>query len=226
MTPPPRWVLLAFLLAVAVAHPVEDACVRLCRARDTSPEFTGGCHHQQKRVLQSSGGRFPIQHLFRLCLTPCHGAATLDSPMFDGTELCRTFRDTLIERQRCSCDDLPDDGVRSLEQPRSRVKDIEEDQLKRNMLGEPEKELAVAPADLPHQSESKNEYHPEHIMKIVRVKESKKTIQSVLEEVPNLTTGLPINDPWPTTSIDWVSWCLIQCNNGTGGNACNCDILP
>ncbi|CAL7950440.1 unnamed protein product [Xylocopa violacea] len=225
MTPPPRWVLLAFLLAVAAAHPVEHACVRLCRARDTSPEFTGGCQHQQRRVLQSSGGRFPIQHLFRLCLTPCHGAATLDSPMYDGTEACRTFREALIERQGCSCDDPSDEGNGTLDEPRRRVEDIEEDQWERNTLRKLEEELALAPVGVLHRSESRSKDHPGYTMKIVQVK-GEKLMQLDHEDVGGSSTVSPVGDPWPTTSVDWESWCLIQCNNGRGGNACNCDILP
>ncbi|XP_017888578.1 uncharacterized protein LOC108630032 [Ceratina calcarata] len=221
MTPLPWWVLLVSLLVIAVAaHPFEHACVRLCRARDTSPEFAGVCEHQQRPVLQSGGGRFPIQRLFRLCLTPCHGS-DLDSQSFDTTETCLAFRYSLIQRLGCSCDSLNYDG--NLGEDRW---EVEKDQMKEadrwKMLRErADEKQAVAYADLQRQQQ----LSVESLYKIIAETMAADTEDAV---IGNLKTGSPIveSENMDETSVDWEMWCRTQCENGQGGSACHCDIIP
>ena len=35
-----------------------------------------------------------------------------------------------------------------------------------------------------------------------------------------------MEDSTDETSVDWDRWCMNQCDNGKGGSACNCDIIP
>lgn len=242
MTPLLRWVLLALLLAMVVAHPVEHACVYLCRARNTSPEITGGCEHQQKLVLQSSGGRFPIHRLFRLCLTPCHGSS--DLLVFDNTHTCRTFRRTLIQYHGCSCDDVNYGETRNNQEDPSTVKKFEEDRLKgadvTRMLEKAGEQQIIRGQSL--KTKDVRRY-------ITEIKVEKDIIQADFKDTDNLnkadseetskdaaTDNLEkpgskddaprMEDSTDETSVDWDRWCMNQCDNGKGGSACNCDIIP
>jgi len=46
--------------------------------------------------------------------------------------------------------------------------------------------------------------------------DGKPTTGSIMEEIKSLAD----------TQVDWNLWCHIQCDQGTGGIACNCDMLP
>ncbi|XP_060824026.1 uncharacterized protein LOC132911431 [Bombus pascuorum] len=242
MTPLLRWVLLALLLAMVVAHPVEHACVYLCRTRNTSPEITGGCEHQQKLVLQSSGGRFLIHRLFRLCLTPCHGSS--DLLVFDNTRNCRTFRETLIRCYGCSCDDVNYGETGNNQEDPSTVNKFEEDQLKETdvtrMLEKAGEQHIVRGQSL--KTKDVGRY-------ITEIKAEKDIIQADLKDTGNLNKADSEETPKDAangnlekpgseddasrkkdstdeTSVDWDRWCMNQCDNGKGGSACKCDIIP
>ncbi|KOC66363.1 hypothetical protein WH47_08755 [Habropoda laboriosa] len=225
MTPLPWWVLLALLLVVVASYPVDHACARLCRVRNTSPEITGGCEHQQKLVLQFSGGRFPIQRLFRLCLTPCQGSSTSNSLSFDVSQACRSFRDSLIERHGCICDDLHDVRARNLEEEDRKVEGFEAGQL--NEADEwnlPKKFAKHRPAssfdDLYQLMLTKKQAYKD-TMEITKLEEN--ILDSADTEDAILGKMEGSNEE---SSIDWDLWCMAQCDNGKGGSACNCDIIP
>lgn len=43
----------------------------------------------------------------------------------------------------------------------------------------------------------------------------------------NATGGnLSHDSPMDEDSMDWDLWCVSQCDNGKGGSACHCDIIP
>lgn len=232
MTPLPRWVLLAMLLALVAAHPTDHACVRLCHALNPNPGITGVCEHQQKLVLQSSGGRFPIQGLLRLCLTPCHGVGTTNTLLFDDSRICRVLRRSLIRRQGCSCGGLNNENSEKLEEEEEerRVGELEKNQLKgtdgTDMLKKDDEEEAVASADVQvRQLGQKNE----NTMDINEIEEERlERAEFQHAAVVNSNTGSPTAwaDLTEETTIDWDLWCMNQCDHGKGGSACHCDIIP
>ncbi|XP_071867375.1 uncharacterized protein [Bombus fervidus] len=237
-----RWVLLALLLAMVVAHPVQHACVYFCRAQNINPErATGGCGDQQEIIRQLSEGQFPIHRLFRICLIPCNGT---DSVTFDNSHTCRTFREVLIRCYGCSCNNVNYDEVRNEEEDLLMIKTLEENQMKgADMMRMLEK---TAEQHI-HQSQGLNSrYIRRHITEI---KVEKDIIQADLKDTGNLnkadseetskdaaTGNLEKpgckddasckEDSTDETSVDWERWCMKQCDNGKGGSACNCDIIP
>ncbi|CAD1477545.1 unnamed protein product [Heterotrigona itama] len=230
MTPLRRWVLLALLLAAVAAHPLEHACVHLCRARDTSLEkITGVCQHQQKLVLQSSGGRFPIHRLFSLCLTPCHGSS--DLLVFDDSHACRTFRKTLIRYHGCSCNDVDHEGTRNGEEDPWRGKEFEEDGESK-MLKKADEEQAVVPADVVRGQGLKIKDLPatklemgEDTLDKADVEDADTDDAGKEESEDVAATGNEANST-DETSVDWDRWCMTQCDHGNGGSACHCDLIP
>ncbi|XP_017766620.1 PREDICTED: uncharacterized protein LOC108555477 [Eufriesea mexicana] len=233
MTPLPRWVLLALLLAVVAAHPVDHACVRLCRARNTSPESTGVCEHQLKLVLQSSGGRLPIRRLLRLCFTPYHGAGSSESPFFDDTEVCRVFRQSLIRRHGCTCEDIDDVKTGDLEEDRWRVQKFERDWSKKaeefGMLRKDEEDRPMVPADDRGQQGPEMKALFEAIAKIGEAGEDPSSRAESKDEVIEISdpgSRVDEHNDVDDATIDWDLWCMAQCDSGQGANACNCDIVP
>ncbi|KAF3419995.1 hypothetical protein E2986_04285 [Frieseomelitta varia] len=236
MTPLRRWVLLALLLAAVAAHPLEHACVHLCRARDTSPEkITGVCQHQQKLVLQSSGGRFPIHRLFSLCLTPCHGSS--DLLVFEDSHACRTFRETLIQYHGCSCNDVNREVARNDEEDPWRGKQLEEDQSRKagesKILKKADDEQV--PADVQGQGLKMKDL-PATKLEVGEDMLDKADVEdagtddadkgaSKEESEDVAATGNEANTT-DETSVDWDRWCMAQCDNGNGGSACHCDLIP
>lgn len=230
MTPLPRWVYLAFLLVVVTSDPVDHACVQLCRTRNTSPEMTGGCEYQQKLVLQFSGGRFPIQRLFRLCLTPCQGSSSTNSFSFDVSQACTTFRNTLIKRHGCSCDSLHDVRTKNYEEDDLEVEKYEKNQLNRpkgsDLPKKFEKERTVSSLDDLSRLTKMKEIVKD-TMEIVKTGENTlDDVTGVEDTVDKSNTGSPMEGSSGESSIDWDLWCMAQCDNGKGGSACNCDIIP
>ena len=242
MTPLRRWVLLALLLAAVAAHPLEHACVHLCRARDTSPEkITGVCQQQQqqqqqKLVLQSSSGRFPIHRLFSLCLTPCHGSS--DLLVFDDSHACRTFRETLIRYHGCSCNDVDHEGTRNGEEDPWGGKEFEEDQSEKvgesKMLKKADEEQAVVPADVRGQGLKIKDLPAtklemgEDMLDKADVEDDADTDDAdnaSMEESEDVAASSNEANSTDET-VDWDRWCMTQCDHGTGGSACHCDLIP
>ncbi|XP_065352768.1 uncharacterized protein LOC135947762 [Cloeon dipterum] len=52
----------------------------------------------------------------------------------------------------------------------------------------------------------------------------KKTIPNEIGEI-DLVDG-PFSFQFLQTMVDWNLWCIIQCEEGDGGIACDCDMLP
>ncbi|XP_031371016.1 uncharacterized protein LOC116186800 isoform X2 [Apis dorsata] len=229
MTPLPRWVLLSLLLATVAAHPVHHACVHLCHARNTtSPEITGVCdHHRDHLVLQSGAARSP--NLFVLCLTPCHGAASPDTLRYDDTPVCREFRESLVKRHGCSCRHVDrDERARNFDEKEVEEKEKED---RRRWAEELEKYRL-------NEIDGIDERWSVAVLLSVgdqRGIEESLSGRSVEMEIDtssmekNATAGnLSPNDgsPMDEDSMDWDLWCVSQCDNGKGGSACHCDIIP
>lgn len=240
MTPLPRWVFLALLLAGASAALEDDACVLLCRAQNRGLEIAGACDHQQRQALQSGGGRFPLQRLLELCLTPCSGSSgSPNDRLFDGSEICRFFRQTLICRRACSCELVEDDWTRTFGQDAEVerfLEDLEYNELKLQYLyslrmpgtwtiGEP----AVASDDVGKEQGLSREFSEDE-MKLAESDEVEPEEEaeeegeeaSVVAEIGNA----PVQDSTEESTVDWDTWCITQCDSGQGGAACNCDIIP
>ncbi|XP_076633540.1 uncharacterized protein LOC143347845 [Colletes latitarsis] len=218
MTPMLRWVLLALLLAGAKARPLEDACVRLCLARDRSLEVTGVCDHQQRLVLQSTGGRYPTQRLLGLCLIPCNGPGN-DPLLFDDSQICRVFRESMIRRRGCSCH-----GTWTLETDDAPRLDVSfQDSYSRDSVDERSSmSEAAALVDVAKDRRSKHKMQSLGIEDVLLNNEEWES--SVDVGISNLNAPAKVDsteDP-----VDWDLWCMAQCDNGHGGTACNCDLIP
>ncbi|XP_076240467.1 uncharacterized protein LOC143182993 [Calliopsis andreniformis] len=241
MTPLPRWVLLALLLAGASAAPEDHACVRLCRAQNRGPKIVGVCDHQQKLVLQSSGGRFPLQRLFRLCLTPCSGGpgSPNDPLLFDDSKTCQNFRESLLRRRACSCDTLDHEGTWDLEEKNSlrverSLENLEQYELKNVdsldvilalSKGISLVETAIASDILLDQQGLNSRGLSEMKLEAEEDQVDEKEEEGVGEDpvVENAADGIDVTEEPP---VDWDMWCMAQCDNGQGGSACHCDLIP
>ena len=252
MTPLARWVLLALLLAGAGARTDEHACVRLCRAQNRGLEMTGVCDHQQKLVPQSSGGRYPTHRLFRLCLAPCAGAGypSTEPLVFDSSHTCRSFRESLIRRRACLCPDPRDDETRNLEREDSprlegSSKDPEQHEPKDsgaaegllsssgNIVGDKAVRIIKKSINgLEEQQGSKIKDLFEAEMKSLVAEANKvdgeemEALEDRVIEKLNSDDLIARADTSEEPAVDWDQWCMAQCDNGRGGSACNCDIIP
>lgn len=229
MTPLPRWVFLALLASSVVgfaAHRKDDACVPICRAQKRSPEkIGGGCDHR-RNVLQSDGDHSAVRRLFRSCLIPCDapGVGT-DRLFFQDTADCRSFREKLIVLRSCACDSSEDarpSGIPytweywadRLFRDHAGVGSGERDPwtMKRRGLSE-EGSLSgerMAMEDL------KELDYPDSL-------EMEATPIANMDSESGTTSDPNLSEEYP---VDWEMWCMAQCDNGQGGSACNCDIIP
>ncbi|XP_076167428.1 uncharacterized protein LOC143146731 [Ptiloglossa arizonensis] len=228
MTPLARWVLLALLLAGAEARPGDHACVPLCRARYRSSEVTGNCDHQQRLVLQSSGGRFPTQRLLRLCLTPCNLAGSPNDrlyTLYDYSFICRDLTESLIRRRGCNCDDTTNEGTGSLEGIGDTFQDTVRDRVNPKRPKETSMRTIVADrAEIVDLANHRRTIGPR--MKFAEDTSNDENSEASVEVViASLNTDATESDT-TDDSVDWELWCIAQCDNGRGGSACNCDIIP
>ncbi|XP_015438142.1 PREDICTED: uncharacterized protein LOC107193254 [Dufourea novaeangliae] len=238
MTPLPWWVLLAFLLAGVGAQPDDYACVRLCRARNQIPEITGVCEYRQTLVLQSGVGRYPIQRLLSLCLTPCGGPGSPDSELFDGSQTCRVFREILIRQQACLCDSSRDDSLENnpadVLLPKNSLDDDDDpEELKRwrsikllTIL----KKITEDQSLVPINSAERN--IPVEDKMILEEEDEEESVfgedwlNSRIAGFVHLNPDTPDESDSTELPVDWDMWCMTQCDNGQGGTACNCDLIP
>ncbi|XP_031827696.1 uncharacterized protein LOC116424866 [Nomia melanderi] len=215
MTPLPRWVLLASVLAVVGAQPGDNACVHACRARERSPEITGViCDHRRSAVLQSAGGRSPIQRLSSICLTPC-----APTSHYDGSEACRDFRELLIRSRACLCDDRKDDNSRSIRTEHSKNFDRVDHRELRSFKSAMLKKLAIADHYLVLEPLENDSYRFRVEMRPDERRFEDTRLSDLNLEGPTLTESTE-------SDVDWDMWCMAQCDNGRGGSACNCDLIP
>lgn len=231
MTPLPRWVFLALLAASSVvgfaAHQKDDACVPICRAQKRSPEKIGGGCNYRRIVLQSDGDHSAVQRLFRACLIPCETPGPgKDRLLFEETADCRSFREKLISVRSCSCgsfedeetgggEDFWEDWAEKLFRAHGRGKPARDDP--RTMKGpraqgDPRppsggRRVADDPSGLDY---------PDSL-------EMEATPMANAELQPGTTPDPNASEEYP---VDWEMWCMAQCDNGQGGSACNCDIIP
>ena len=239
MTPLPRWVLLSLLLATVAAHPVHHACVHLCHARNTtSPEITGVCdHHRDHLVLQSGAARSP--YLFVLCLTPCHGAASPDTLRYDDTPVCRAFRESLVERHVCSCRHVDrDERARKLDGEQEEEKEEEEEEEDRGRRAEELERYRLNEIDGTASRKIDERWSVPLLPSSVGDQRgiSEENLSGRSEEMGIDTSSAeknatadnlsPNDSPMDEDSMDWDLWCISQCDNGKGGSACHCDIIP
>lgn len=215
------------LLATVAAHPVRHACVRLCHARNTA-EITGVCGHH--RDLQSGAGRPP--NLFALCLTPCHGAP--DTIRYDGSPVCRAFRESLVKRHGCSCrrvdrDERAGDLHEQMEEEEEEVEEDEKQKRLKQIDGATSKHRTIddrrfwSVASVGDRRGIEEEKEEEEL--------SERSVEMEMDEAwsveKNATAGnLSPDSPMDEDSMDWDLWCVSQCDNGKGGSACHCDIIP
>ncbi|XP_076647977.1 uncharacterized protein LOC143356297 [Halictus rubicundus] len=228
MTPLPRWVLLASLLAGVGAHPIEHACVRLCVAQKMITGAARGCHDYRRFVLQSSGGRLPSQQqLFSLCLIPCGEPGSPNSPQYDSSVTCRVFRRSLIRDHGCHCDwktgrVLEDDRIIDA----ILLQDVDHHSLRRSFSPNVLEKGGQVPVDPLNDWKSTP---LEDKMKLADdYEEDRLGIRERLD--PKGTFNLSPESPDASESVDspvdWDLWCMAQCDNGHGGSACNCDLIP
>lgn len=235
MTPLPRWVLLSLLLATVAAHPVHHACVHLCHARNTtSPEITGVCdHHRDHLVLQSGAARSP--NLFVLCLTPCHGAASPDTLRYDDTPVCRAFRESLVKRHRCPCRHVDrDERARKLDG--EEVEEEEEEKENRRRWAEELERYRLNEIDGSVSKKIDERWSVALLPSVgdqrgIEENVSGRSVQveidtSSMEKNATADNLSPNDSPVDEDSMDWDLWCISQCDNGKGGSACHCDIIP
>ena len=203
----------------------------------TSPEITGVCdHHRDHLVLQSGAARSP--YLFVLCLTPCHGAASPDTLRYDDTPVCRAFRESLVERHVCSCRHVDrDERARKLDGEQEEEKEEEEEEdrgrraeeLERYRLNEIDGtasrkiderwSVPLLPSSVGDQRGISEEN--------LSGRSEEMGIDTSSAEKNATADNLSPNDsPMDEDSMDWDLWCISQCDNGKGGSACHCDIIP
>ncbi|XP_053982535.1 uncharacterized protein LOC128878399 [Hylaeus volcanicus] len=220
MTPLPRWVLLALLLAGAEARPGDYACVRLCHAQDRGLDVTGVCDHQQRLVLQFSGGRYPTQRLLRLCLIPCSGLGSRNDTVFDGSQICRVIRESLIYRQGCSCKPPANGRSWGLRANPPWSKKLNPVNGLLSMLTKIARVLAAVSVD--HANEPGTTDLRDDKMKFSDRLDNETDF--VDAEIANPTTDAPFGADWTEDFTDWEMWCMAQCDNGRCGNSCNLNL--
>ncbi|XP_076284745.1 uncharacterized protein LOC143211169 [Lasioglossum baleicum] len=228
MTPLPRWVLLASLLAGVGAHPVEHACVRLCVAQKMITGVASGCHDYRRFVLQSSGGRLPSQQqLLSLCLIPCGEPGSPNSLQYDSSVICRVFRQSLIRDHGCHCDWKTD---RDLEDNRNfyetLLQDVDHHSLRRSFSLNVLVKGDQVPADLLNDwkstpLEDKMNFAGDNEVDRLGIRERLDPKGTF-----NLNPDSPDESDSTDSPVDWDLWCMAQCDNGHGGSACNCDLIP
>ncbi|XP_078053358.1 uncharacterized protein LOC144478881 [Augochlora pura] len=232
MTPLPRWVLLALLLAGVGAHPGEHACVRLCLAAKRISGTARGCHEHRRLVLQSSGGRLPShQQLFSLCLNPCGEPGSPNSRQFDSSVICRDYRQSLIRDYDCHCD-RKTKNRRDLEaDAENLLQDVDRHSQRRSsildLLAKGVDDRVLVPADpvdywrsiVPSKDKMQlaKENGEDHLG--IRARLDPKETFNLSQENPDAADSAE-------SPVDWDLWCIAQCDNGRGGSACNCDLIP
>nr|XP_033334347.1 uncharacterized protein LOC117225134 [Megalopta genalis] len=232
MTPLPRWVLLASLLASVGAHPGEHACVRLCLAAKRMSGTARGCHDHRRLVLQSSGGRLPShQQLFSLCLNPCGEPGSPNSRQFDSSVTCRVYRQSLIRDHGCHCDWKTGDGRHLEADLENLLQDVDHHPLRRSSILDPLKkgvdDRVLVPADPADRWKSIVPF--ENKMQLVEDNAVDRLgIRERLGTGGTFDSSPEKQDAADTAEspVDWDLWCMAQCDNGRGGSACNCDLIP
>ena len=228
MTPLPWWVFLALPLVVVDAHLDEYACVCFCRARNGSPKIAEACDHAEYHVLGSHGGAYLLQRLFKLCLIPHSDPKSPHHPLFYDWENCRFIRDDLIQRHGCSCDTLNNGKSAKPEEEKQRfvyavaVPFIDaEDGASEAGASEGEGFGVGASEDEDQQGWRSTDLSEEEL-KIPVVDNHLNAIDADTSNASEDETDSR-EDP-----IDWHPWCMAhcQCDNGQGGSARHCDIIP
>lgn len=212
MTPLPRWVLLALLLAVVDAQQAENACVCACRARSGIPRISEDCDHMLYLVSGSHGGAYLLARLLKLCLIPNTRASDPGHPIFVDAESCHYIRDNFIERYGCSCD-ASNNGKSAERKEEDQVTEL--NALKRLDMFKTREDVTAVPVD---QRGWRSTDLPKEDLLIPVV--DKQLDATDTTNAPEDGTDSK-EDP-----IDWDMWCMTQCDNGLGGSACHCDIIP
>lgn len=236
MTPSLRWVFLLALVGCAASIPsrfVDDACVLLCHPRTrSSPE--GVC---ELRGVQSGSVLDQARIIVSRCLKLCDRQLTSSV-----RASCFALTSFLAAHRECRCSST--DAMRTNVNIPSLVDELAEEVVSSSPLGKIV--ISALHTALLHKDvEPADGYdliadHHES-GSLAHGTETKNTKQHDVEQPPinvnsNYTARLMEDDQSDTTAasgnsdeddnVDWEMWCMEQCNNGHGGDACRCDIIP
>lgn len=230
MTPPLRWVFLLALVgryAASVPTPVTvDACVSLCHpAARPSPE--GVC---ELRAAQS------VLDQARVIVSRCLNLCDRQPPEFSAVRVsCHALRSLLGDLRGCRCPST--DATMSIcasVVPASLVNELAVDvvtAISPSALGgrvicalREALALDLGAEGIGLAAGCTPDRPPEDAVKPDRREErppADRDDHRSLDGDQKTTTASS-----EETTIDWDEWCMNQCKNGCGGNACRCDIIP
>lgn len=220
MTPLARWVLLTTLLGHATSVPartlpLEDACVALCLAENAAANEDKVHVIPRRQFAEGRRGR-GADRLFGHCFErPSHST------------ICTILFEALREYRGCDCEltknlELPD----RLYLSSSLLKDLSNDYTKISKLLESrllsnEEEMVRRNLRKGEGSSRRRRNGP------LTFDLSSSIMETDGQQRPNdaLVSGTSdaSSDSEP---VDWDLWCMAQCDNGHGGSACECDIIP
>lgn len=243
MTPPFQWVCLLALVGCAVSAPAPfagDACALLCHPVPRSfPE--GVCEFrriQSGSVLDQA--RIIVCRCLKLCdhqqsFTEgfsCHALISLLGSQL-GSRECRCSSYPISTNAEISSlvNKLAEDVVLAISSSSPSLKERLIRALQATLLDYAQLEnVDVEAVSLVDDSRSDRLAHEAEDVKLDRddIEQHPMDIDDEGAELPEddrKDTSSP-SDSSEESAVDWEQWCMSQCNNGHGGNACRCDLIP